>query len=113
MKQSKIDSALEALTNIFIGAGAALVAQLIWFPIIGKDFTFFENVITTVFFTLVSFVRSYGIRRLFNGRSVYLTIKNKLTRTIHCYNCGCNLPEGCDEHFIECESCELNKIKAG
>lgn len=78
-KQSKIDSALEALTNIAIGAGIALLAQIVWFPIIGKSFTLTENLMTTAFFTLVSFVRSYGIRRLFNGKSVYKAIKERLT----------------------------------
>lgn len=77
-KQSKVDSALEALTNILIGAGVALLSQIIWFPLIGKHFTFAENLATTVFFTLVSFTRSYGIRRAFNGRSVYQLIKFKL-----------------------------------
>lgn len=77
MKQSKIDSILEALTNIAIGAGFALVAQIIWYPVIGKEFTMAENVATTAFFTLVSFIRSYGVRRLFNGRSVYQSIRNK------------------------------------
>ena len=78
MKQSKTDSILEALTNIAIGAGIALLAQTIWFPLIGKTFTFEENLATTAFFTVVSFVRSYGVRRLFNGRSVYHSIKNRL-----------------------------------
>lgn len=77
-KQSKTDSALEALTNILIGAGIALLAQLFWFPLLGKQFTLGENLATTAFFTLVSFARSYGVRRLFNGRSVYQTIKGKL-----------------------------------
>jgi hypothetical protein len=77
MKQTKIDSILEALTNILIGAGIALAAQLIWFPIIGKEFTLGENLLTTAFFTLVSFIRSYGIRRLFNGKPVYRSIIKK------------------------------------
>ena len=76
MKQSKLDSALEALTNILIGAGIALIAQMVWFPIIGKDFTLTENLATTAFFTLVSFIRSYGVRRLFNGRSIYQSLKS-------------------------------------
>ena len=76
MKQSKLDSALEVSTNILIGAGIALMAQMIWFPIIGKDFTLTENLATTAFFTLVSFIRSYGIRRLFNGRSVYQSLRS-------------------------------------
>jgi len=70
-QQSKKDSVIEALFNIAIGAGVALLAQLFWFPILGKSFTMCENIATTLFFTLVSFIRSYCIRRLFNGRSVY------------------------------------------
>ena len=73
-----MDSVLEAITNILIGAGIALMAQLIWFPLIGKHFTLSENLATTAFFTLVSFARSYGVRRAFNGRSVYQSIKVKL-----------------------------------
>jgi hypothetical protein len=79
-KQTKMDSVIEALFNILIGAGIALVAQFIWFPILGKSFTLGENLATTAFFTLVSFIRSYGIRRYFNGRSVYQTLKVKLGR---------------------------------
>lgn len=72
MDQSKIDSFLEVTTNILIGAGIALLAQIIWFPIIGKDFTLTDNLTTMAFFTFVSFIRSYSIRRLFNGKSVYV-----------------------------------------
>lgn len=79
-KQTKMDSVIEALFNILIGAGIALVAQFIWFPILGKSFTLGENLATTAFFTLVSFIRSYGIRRVFNGRSVYQLLKVKLGR---------------------------------
>ncbi len=82
MSQSKLDSAIEALTNILIGAGVALCAQLIWFPLIGKDFTMTENLYTTAFFTLVSFWRSYLLRRLFNRRSAYDWIKRKLSVNI-------------------------------
>lgn len=78
--QSRTDSVLEALTNIFIGASVSLLAQLIWFPTLGKHFTMTENLLTTAFFTAISFSRSYGIRRLFNGRSVYQTLKQKVNR---------------------------------
>ena len=78
LNQSKKDSVLEAIVNILIGACVALAAQLIWFPAIGKDFSMIENLATTAFFTLVSFCRSYFVRRWFNGRSVYSAIKAKL-----------------------------------
>lgn len=78
MNQSKLDSAIEAITNILIGAMVALIAQLVWFPIIGKEFTMGENLLTTAFFTVVSFVRSYSLRRLFNFLSLRQWIKSKL-----------------------------------
>jgi hypothetical protein len=79
--QNRIDSALESLTNIAIGAGVALAAQLVWFPMIGKEFTFNENLATMAFFTLVSFLRSYWIRRVFNGKSIYQSIRGRLCKS--------------------------------
>lgn len=76
MNQSKRDSALEALTNLLIGASIALLSQFVWFPLIGKEFTLTENLMTTAFFTLISFIRSYLIRRIFNGKSLYRWLKN-------------------------------------
>jgi len=73
--QSKYDSILESITNVVIGGAVALTTQLIWFPLIGKEFTFGENLMTMAFFTLISFLRSYTIRRLFNGKSVYKFLK--------------------------------------
>jgi len=49
MNQSKIDSILEALTNIAIGSGIAFASQLLWFPVIGKEFTIIDNLMTTGF----------------------------------------------------------------
>lgn len=84
MSQSKTDSIIEAVTNILIGAGVALCAQLVWFPLMGKEFTMSENLWTTAFFTLVSFWRSYLLRRLFNGRSVWAVIKNVIKLKSDC-----------------------------
>lgn len=76
-KQSKLDSALEALTNIMIGAGVALGAQYLWFPVIGYHLTHSEHLLTTAVFTVVSFLRSYAIRRLFNGKPVLAVVHHK------------------------------------
>lgn len=78
MQQSKVDSALEAFSNVFIGSLVALLTQLIWFPLIGKDFTLYENLLTTACFTVVALCRSYLLRRLFNGKSIYSKIKEWL-----------------------------------
>lgn len=49
MRQCKIDSMLEALTNVLIGASVAFLSQLLWFPLLDKEFTLTENLITTIF----------------------------------------------------------------
>lgn len=77
--QSKKDSLIEAAIGVLIGLLVGLGAQMLWYPIVGKHFTLAENVATTIFFTLVGFVRTYVIRRLFNGRPVYETIKKKFS----------------------------------
>ncbi len=77
-KQSRVDSIMEAITNIVIGSAVALAAQLIWFPLIDKSFSTAENLATMSFFTFISFVRSYFVRRIFNGRSPYQRIKAKV-----------------------------------
>lgn len=82
MIQSRKDSILEAITNILIGSGIAFLSQIIWFPLIGKEFTIMDNVMTTAFFTVVSFARSYWVRRLFNGKSVYFTLKAKVKEVL-------------------------------
>ena len=66
--QTKKGSAVEAMQNIAIGMMVAFAAQLIWFPAIGKEFTLFENILTTIFFTVVSFVRQYALRRYHNAK---------------------------------------------
>jgi len=80
--QTKIDSVLEALVNILIGGGIALIAQIVLFPLLGHNFTMTENLITSLFFTIISFIRSFAIRRLFNGRSVYSVIRNTILRKL-------------------------------
>ncbi len=66
MIQTKTQSMVEAVTNIGIGFVISLSVQLIWFPAIGHELTLFDNVSTTIVFTLVSFLRSYVVRRGFN-----------------------------------------------
>ena len=68
MQQSKLESAAEALVNILIGMGVALGSQYLVFPMVGiTDVTFGEHLYITVWFTIISFTRSYTLRRFFNA----------------------------------------------
>lgn len=72
--QTRKHSLLESLLNILIGYGIALIAQLLIFPIFGGRFTLEQNMKIGALFTIVSLVRSYCLRRLFN----WLMIRNNL-----------------------------------
>ena len=64
--QSRIASFVEACINILIGYSIAVIAQTIIFPIFGILIPFEEHLMIGLFFTVVSIIRSYSLRRLFN-----------------------------------------------
>ncbi|AGH44507.1 DUF7220 family protein [Paraglaciecola psychrophila] len=76
--QSKIDSALEALTNIFVGFSINFTANILIFPIFGWEISISQNLLLGGCYTMISYIRSYALRRAFDGRSVYQAIKSKL-----------------------------------
>lgn len=65
--QSRRYSFFESLTNIAIGYFVALLSQLVIFPQFGINVSLETNLLIGAWFTLVSLVRSYVIRRYFNG----------------------------------------------
>jgi len=67
MKQSKAMSALESGINIAVGLGIAMAANAIILPLVGFPVTLSQNAIIAAFMTVVSFVRSYALRRLFEA----------------------------------------------
>lgn len=76
MTQSRIDSLMESLTNIVIGLAVATLANWLILPaVLGVELTVSSNLTIAVLFTLVSLARSYLIRRAFNGRSVWTSIR--------------------------------------
>jgi hypothetical protein len=56
MPQTKIDSVLESATNIAVGAGVALAAQLFLFPLYGIHIPLSTDLWLTLWFTIISFV---------------------------------------------------------
>jgi len=66
MTQTRKGSLIEAVVNILIGFGVALISQLIIFPAYGVHVPLSTDLAITGWFTLVSLVRSYCIRRWFN-----------------------------------------------
>jgi hypothetical protein len=53
--------------NVVVGYGLAVLTQVLVFPIFGVRTTLGQNMALGVVFTVVSIVRSYMLRRLFDG----------------------------------------------
>jgi hypothetical protein len=68
MQQTRIGSLIESLMNIAIGYGVALLSQIAIFPFFGIHVPLATNLWIGAWFTLISLVRSYVIRRWFNAR---------------------------------------------
>ncbi len=70
MKQSRLMSLMESLTNVLVGYGVAVVTQMLVFPLFGLVVTVTENMLIGLIFTAVSIVRSYVLRRSFEALRV-------------------------------------------
>jgi uncharacterized membrane protein (DUF485 family) len=64
--QTRRQSALESFVNVAVGYGVALASQLIVFPLLGIEVKLSQNITIGIIFTVVSLVRSYVLRRIFN-----------------------------------------------
>lgn len=67
MGQTRFHSAMESLANVAVGYGVAVVSQIAIFPLFGIHTTLGDNLAIGAWFTVVSLVRSYVLRRWFNG----------------------------------------------
>ena len=65
--QSRKHSAIESVANVAIGYGIAVLAQIVIFPVFNIHIPLSDNLLIGVFFTIVSLIRSYCLRRLFNA----------------------------------------------
>lgn len=68
MSQTRKESAIEAVVNILVGYTVNLLANFAIFPPFGWHITLEQNLMIGVFYTVVSFVRSYALRRFYNWR---------------------------------------------
>lgn len=64
--QSKKYSIIESVTNTVIGLVTSFLIQLIIYPLLDIPVSINQNIIITLVFLIVSIIRGYLIRRLFN-----------------------------------------------
>ena len=67
MKQSRTMSMIEALANVAVGYGVAVLTQIAVFPLFGLSVTLVQNLMMGGLFTVVSVIRSYALRRVFEA----------------------------------------------
>lgn len=70
--QSRVMSLIEAGANVAVGFGVAVAVQVVVFPWFGLHADMGEHLLIGAAFTVVSIVRSYALRRLFNAYGVWL-----------------------------------------
>ena len=64
--QPKKYSLLESLINVFVGLTINITAQILIFPMFGIYIPISENLMIAGIFTIISILRSYALRRVFN-----------------------------------------------
>jgi hypothetical protein len=64
--QSRWMSLTEAVTNIVVGYGLAVLTQIIVFPVFGLHASLSDNLLLGSVFTIVSLARGFALRRIFN-----------------------------------------------
>lgn len=68
MNQTRLGSLIESCMNIAVGYLVALLSQLLIFPLFDINVSLTTNLWIGAWFTLISLIRSYVIRRWFNAR---------------------------------------------
>lgn len=67
MKQSRLMSLVEAIVNVAVGYGVAVATQLTVFPWFGLPARLGDALAIGAIFTVVSILRSFLLRRLFEA----------------------------------------------
>jgi len=64
--QTKLHSIIESITQTIIGLLTSILIQVVLYPLLGIPVTLNQNLIITAVFFVVSIIRGFLIRRLFN-----------------------------------------------
>ena len=68
MEQTKLESAIEVVVNVLIGYVVATASQIMIFPLFGIFLPLSDNLLIGAYFTAISIVRGYVVRRFFNRK---------------------------------------------
>jgi len=109
--QTRKQSLTEAITNTVIGFIISLISTFIIFPILSIDTTASTNVLVTLFFTVVSILRSYTIRRFFNSpKAEKVFLPSGGLYYLHCFNCEIEMPVYKKNDSFYCSNCKTPHV---
>ena len=63
--QTKKHSLFESFSNVLVGYAVAVLSQIIIFPFFDIHVTLQDNIFIGLWFTVISILRSYCLRRVF------------------------------------------------
>lgn len=66
MSQKRTHSLAESITNTVVGYAVNFAANMLIMPLFGFNITITQNFQISILYVLISVIRGYGIRRLFN-----------------------------------------------
>lgn len=75
--QSKKMSLIETVLSVLIGYIVALLSQIVVFPLFDIKVSLIDNLLIGLLFTVISIIRGYYIRRLFNWIDFNRTINTR------------------------------------
>ena len=64
--QTRRQSMIETAASVAIGYVVALLSQIVIFPMFGIHATMTDNLLIGAWFTVISIIRGYYVRRFFN-----------------------------------------------
>ena len=64
--QTRRQSMIETAASVAIGYVVALLSQIVIFPMFGIHATMTDNLLIGAWFTVISIIRGYFVRRFFN-----------------------------------------------
>lgn len=66
--QSKKQSLIESIANVIIGYIVAVISNAAILPLFGVNLAFSDSMLIAVWFTVISVIRGYAVRRWFNKK---------------------------------------------
>lgn len=103
-KQTKKHSIYESIANTIIGLVVSYAVQRLIFPLYGIKISESTNLQITFIFFVVSFLRSYALRRVFNNLQVK---ENNYNLHMYCFQCEINMPVVKKKYKLYCKNCGL------